>query len=48
MNKAFGDPCPGEDKTLAIEYRWRTSLLAHAVDEDKKLSLSFEKMRPLL
>lgn len=48
MNKAFGDPCPGKDKLLRVEYRWRTPVLAYAIDEDKKVSLNFEALRPLL
>jgi len=48
MNKVFGDPCPGSDKILQVEYSWRTPLLTQTVDEDKRLYLNFEPLRSLL
>lgn len=48
MNKIFGDPAPGKDKLLTIEYSWRTPVLAYAIDEDKKVCLNFEPLRTLL
>ncbi len=38
----------GKDKILTVEYLWRTPVLAYAIDEDKKVSLNFEALRPLL
>jgi len=48
MNKAFGDPCPGKEKFLTVEYRWRTPQLSLSVAEDKKVEINFNAVKQFL
>ncbi|ELR15500.1 uncharacterized protein ACA1_067450 [Acanthamoeba castellanii str. Neff] len=48
MNKAFGDPDPGQDKELAVNYYWQTPVMSCSASEDQQVSLSYEAFRGLL
>ncbi|ELR14111.1 uncharacterized protein ACA1_367550 [Acanthamoeba castellanii str. Neff] len=48
MNKAFGDPDPGKDKELAVNYYWQTPVMSCTASEDQQVSLSYEAFRGLL
>jgi len=48
MNKAFGDPDPGQDKKLVVNYYWQTPAMSCSASEDQQVSLSYEAFRSFL